>query len=171
MPISEDRRQLRQEVGAKLTLTPGVNILTFDQQNRVLLVRHQNNLPWEIPGGGMDPLQSPADAAVQLMWEETGLFVEPFRIIGAYGGDETFCRPDSHGNPINFVTIVFEAKVIGQKLAPPPVDTLETHYFDQDEIEQIDTHDWVRMILHDAYRNRNQANFDPPTWSPPTSGN
>jgi 8-oxo-dGTP pyrophosphatase MutT (NUDIX family) len=171
MAISEYLRQLRQKVGSDLILAPGVTILTFDEQDRVLLVRERDNELWGTPGGSIDPFETPADAAVREMWEETGLYVEPVRIVGAYGGDESFHWQYSNGDEIIYVTIVFEANVIGGKLEPQDTEILELRYFSQNEIELLDTHDWVKMVLKDAFRNRDTTNFDPPTWSPPSTKN
>ena len=167
MSISEYLRQLRQKVGSELILTPGVIILTFDEQDRVLLVRRHEDEMWGTPGGSIDPFETPADAAVREMWEETGLYVEPIRIVGAYGGDETVHWQYNDGDEVIYVTIVFEAKVIGGKLQPRETEIRELRYFSQDEIADLDAHSWVKMILNDAFRNRNSTNFSPPTWLPP----
>jgi 8-oxo-dGTP pyrophosphatase MutT (NUDIX family) len=171
MAISEYLRQLRKKVGSELILTPSVAILTFDEQDRVLLVRQRENRIWGTPGGSIDPFETPADAAVREMWEETGLYVEPIRILGAYGGNENFHWQYNNGDEVIYVTIAFEAKVIGGELKPQDREILELRYFSQDEIELLDTHDWVKMILNDAFRHRDFTNFDPPTWSPPTAEN
>ena len=63
MAISEYLRHLRKKVGSELILTPGVTILTFDEQDRVLLVRERDNEMWGTPGGSIDPFETPADAA------------------------------------------------------------------------------------------------------------
>jgi len=171
MTSSKYLRQLRKKVGSDLTLTPGVTILTFDAQDRVLLVCYREDKMWDIPGGTIDPFETPADAAVREMWEETGLHVEPVRIVGAYGGDETFHWQYSTGDEVIYITIVFEVKVIGGKLKPQNTEILELRYFSQSETELLDTHDWVKMILDDAFRHKDSTNFDPPTWSPPSTEN
>jgi 8-oxo-dGTP pyrophosphatase MutT (NUDIX family) len=171
MPMSEYLRQLRRKVGSEFILAAGVTMLVFDEQNRVLLVRQQDDELWSIPGGTIDPFQTLIDVAVREMREQTGLYVQPFRIIGAYGGDETFYQKDSQGNQVIYVTIVLEAKIIGGALKPNVTKIIELRYFNQTEIEHLDTHNRVRMILHDAYRHRNQTNFDPPAWSPPSTEN
>ncbi len=60
---------------------PSVTIITFDDRGRVLLARHADAVVWVAPGGSVDPHESPADAAVREMWEETGLRVEPTRVV------------------------------------------------------------------------------------------
>jgi len=82
VPISDYMRCLREKVGPDLLLAPSVTIITFDDQGRILLARHADTGVWVAPGGSVDPHESPADAAVREMWEETGLLVEPTKILG-----------------------------------------------------------------------------------------
>jgi 8-oxo-dGTP pyrophosphatase MutT (NUDIX family) len=171
MAISKYLRQLRQKVGPKLLLTPSVTILNFDEQERVLLACHRESGLWGTPGGSIDPFETPANAAVHKMWEETGLYVELTRIVGAYGGDQNFHWKYNNGDEVIYVIIVFEAKVIGGELKPQDEEILELRYFSQSEIEQLETHESVKMILRDAFRHKNQPCFDPPTWLPPSLEN
>src|SRR3970040_2781226 len=88
MPISEYVRRMRARVGTDLVLMPSVSVLAFDDRGRVLLVRHAETGRWVIPGGTVEPLDAPADAAVREIWEETGIRVELVRVLGVYGGPE-----------------------------------------------------------------------------------
>jgi 8-oxo-dGTP pyrophosphatase MutT (NUDIX family) len=85
MPISEYLLQLRQRVGSDLLLMPSVTVLVRDDRGRVLLVRNIETNIWVAPGGAVDPFETPADAAVREIWEETGLWVEPFACLGYTG--------------------------------------------------------------------------------------
>src|SRR5262249_30102470 len=88
MPISEYLRNLRSKVGPTLLLVPSVTGLVFDDDGRVLLVRHSNGGVWVAPGGAIDPGETPQDALVREVWEETGLRVMPKRMCGVFGGPE-----------------------------------------------------------------------------------
>jgi 8-oxo-dGTP pyrophosphatase MutT (NUDIX family) len=35
---------------------------------------------------GVDPDETPSDAVVREVWEETGLYIAPVRLLGVYGG-------------------------------------------------------------------------------------
>ncbi len=63
-------------------LVPSVTVITFDDRGRVQLARHADAGVWVAPGGCVDPHESPADAADREMWEETGLLVDPTRVLG-----------------------------------------------------------------------------------------
>jgi 8-oxo-dGTP pyrophosphatase MutT (NUDIX family) len=80
--MSDYIRGLREKIGTTVLEVPTVSILTFDVHERALLVRHVEGNDWSTPGGMIEPYETPANAAVREMWEETGLFVELTHIIG-----------------------------------------------------------------------------------------
>ena len=67
---------------------PSVVIIVRDERGRTLLTKDAGFSEWFPPGGSIDPDESPRDAAVREMQEETGLPVEPVRILGVRGGRE-----------------------------------------------------------------------------------
>lgn len=65
---------------------PWVNIVAFDEQDRLLLVRQfrqgTKGFSLEIPGGCVDPGEDPADAALRELREETGHVGERATFLG-----------------------------------------------------------------------------------------
>ena len=59
------------------------------QDNAILMVRHvePSRSYWTLPGGGLEAEETPAEAAVREVWEETGLRVRAVRLLweGNYG--------------------------------------------------------------------------------------
>ena len=53
----------------------GVNLVCFDDDDQVLLLRHVFHpaVPWGLPGGWLDGNESPAECALRELREETGL--------------------------------------------------------------------------------------------------
>jgi ADP-ribose pyrophosphatase YjhB (NUDIX family) len=57
----------------------------FDRMGRVLLVHHTyGRLNWELPGGFVEPGESPDEGARRELHEETGLQLEIDRLSGVY---------------------------------------------------------------------------------------
>jgi ADP-ribose pyrophosphatase YjhB (NUDIX family) len=66
-------------------LTLGVRGLVFDEQGRVLLVRHSYLPGWHLPGGGVEPGESAREALARELMEEGNIEVEgDARLIGVY---------------------------------------------------------------------------------------
>ena len=58
--------------------TGGVRVIVLDEENRILMVKHEHpeRTVWMVPGGGIEEGESSAQAAVREVLEETGLQVE-----------------------------------------------------------------------------------------------
>lgn len=136
MPMSEYVRDLRAKIGTTVLEVPTVAVLTFDESDRVLLVRHAEGNDWTTPGGMIEPYELPSNAAVREMWEETGLHVALTHVVGVFGG--TLCSSTySNGDKVAWVSTVFGAQPIRGTLKPDGEETLEAQYFSLAETLQL----------------------------------
>jgi 8-oxo-dGTP pyrophosphatase MutT (NUDIX family) len=166
MPMSEYMRRLRAKVGTDLVVAPSASVLVFDEHGRVLLGRHAETGRWVIPGGGVEPNEEPADAAVREAWEETGLHVVPTRLLGVYGGPE--CQVTyRNGDEVSYLTLVFEARVLAGVPRPDGVEILETRWVAPAELAGLPMAPWMRRLLGDGLADRGRTHFRAPTWVPP----
>ncbi len=62
----------------------GVEGIVFDEAGRVLLTQRRDLPFWCLPGGRVDPGETPMEAVVREVAEETGLEVEVERLVGVY---------------------------------------------------------------------------------------
>lgn len=166
MPMSDYMKRVRAKVGNDLLEIPSVSILTFDERDRVLLVHHADTRLWTTPGGAVEPYETPANAAVREMWEETGLHVELSRVLGIYGGPG-FGTTYSNGDEVSFLMSVFEGVVVGGELGPNDDESLEVGWFGEAETRELATQGWVDEVLGQVFADRTRLHFAPPTWSPP----
>ena len=128
MPMSEYVRNLRGKIGTTVLEVPTVSVLVFDDQDRVLLVRHVKGNDWTTPGGMIEPYETPADAAVREMWEETGLHVALTHILGVFGG--VLCSGTySNGDQVAWVSTAFAATPIRGALRPDGEETWRPEIF------------------------------------------
>lgn len=169
MPISDYLRQLRERIGHELVMMPCVTAAVFDDARRLLLVRHSNGDIWVAPGGAMDPDETPADAVVREVWEETGLWVEPTRIVGVYAGPD-FRVHYLNDDLVTYVMTVFACRVREGSPRPDGVETLEVRYVAERDIGALPVATWVRIVLPDMFAPAGGAAFAPPTWRPPADG-
>ena len=74
----------------------GAAAIIFDTQGRVLLVKENYISPgsvaprWSLPGGAVEPGETPQEAAIRETLEETGLTVNIDHLIGSYTLDTGF---------------------------------------------------------------------------------
>src|SRR4051812_39786059 len=73
MPISPYLKGLRDELGTRLLLMPGVTAVVFDDIGRVLLTERSDNGHWALVAGVMDPGEQLAETAVRECYEETAV--------------------------------------------------------------------------------------------------
>jgi 8-oxo-dGTP pyrophosphatase MutT (NUDIX family) len=167
--MSDYIRRLRAKVGHDRLLMPSVTVIVFDERGRVLLVKHADADAWVAPGGSIEPDETPADAAVREMWEETGLLVEPTRVIGVYGGPE-FLVTYTNGDQVAYLMTVFAGRVVEGEMRPDHVETLDVAYFSEAELVALNLPAWARIVLPDVFRDRHRTYFNQPTWQPPAHG-
>jgi len=168
MPMSEYIRGLRERIGTTVLEVPTVSVLVFDAQQRVLLVRHAEGNDWTTPGGMIEPYETPADAALRETWEETGLLVELGGIVGVFGGD--VCTSTyANGDEVAWVATVFRATRFSGELRPDGEETLETRFVHRADIESLRCKPHARMFVDAGYSSSSHAQFQEPTWRPPSA--
>jgi ADP-ribose pyrophosphatase YjhB (NUDIX family) len=131
-----------------MLIRPGVAAVIF-RDGAVLLQRRDDNGKWGLPGGGVEPGESVAVAIVREVREETGLEVEPVRLIGVYSdpaNHQIITYPD--GNVIHYVSSVFECAIRGGTLECG-CESLELGFFAPDALPD-DTLPISRIRIHDA---------------------
>jgi 8-oxo-dGTP pyrophosphatase MutT (NUDIX family) len=166
VPISDYLRRLREKLGPDLLLMPSVTGVVFDGARRLLMVEHADRDLWVLPGGAIDPGETPADALVREMWEETGLHVRPTTVRGVFSGPDFLVRY-RNGDEAIYVMSVFECEVLGGRERPDGVETLAVRYVSQAEALALPTPPWARVVLPQLFAPAGPG-FTPPTWMPPS---
>lgn len=149
MPTSGIVRELRAAVGHALLQLPSVSALTFDGDDRLLLIRNRDDGRWAVPGGCVEPNESPEEAVRREMREETGLEVEPSRLVGVFGGPRFRVRYPN-GDETSYVTATFACTIRGGTLRPDGEEALEARFFGWDEIEALELSAFTFELLRAA---------------------
>jgi len=156
MSISSYIKSLRQYIGNELLILPSVTAIVFDEDNRILLARHADTKRWVAPGGSIEPNENPIDAVIREVLEETGLNVEPIKILGVFGGSD-FEVIYSNGDRVTYVMTVYECKIIGGELKPDNSETLELRYVGASELADLDLALWASVVLPKMYESRSET--------------
>ena len=64
--------------------TLGAFAIIFDENERVLLSHRRDIDAWNLPGGGVESGETPVEAVIREVTEETGLEVAVDRLVGVY---------------------------------------------------------------------------------------
>ncbi len=148
-------------------VTPKVAVAAVvgNDAGEILLTQRADSGWWLYPVGWADAGYSPAEIAVKEVFEETGIEVEPIRLIACFDGLRLgFAR-------FPMYTLVFHCRVIGGELQGHPLETQSVGFYPFDALPQplagaprwLDT---ARAALRGEVR---ATDFDPPR-TPPWRG-
>jgi len=170
MAMSPHIRRLRAALGSELLVLPSVSGIVYDERDRVLLVQQATDGVWSAPGGSVDPEETPADAVVREVWEETGLYVAPVRLLGVYGGPSCVVTYPN-GDRTAYVMTVFECEARSGTLRATSDETTAAAFVGAAELSRYRTSPWVQHVLPGFYDRSRSGHFDAPSWRPaPSSG-
>jgi 8-oxo-dGTP pyrophosphatase MutT (NUDIX family) len=134
MPISPYIKSLRDSVGRRLLLLPGVTAVVFDDAGRLLLGQRSDNGHWALIAGVMDPGEQPAETVVREVYEETAVHVVPERITSVLT-QPPYTYPN--GDQTEFVDITFRCRVIGGEARVNDDESLAVGWFELDDLPPI----------------------------------
>ncbi len=120
----------------------GVQLAIIDG-DRVLLTMREDFEVWCLPGGGVDPGEVAADAAIREAHEETGLEIELERCVGLY------CHPYPNGDLNNHI-LLFAARPVGGTLMTTTPETLDARFFHRDDLPS-DIIPWQLPRINDVF--------------------
>jgi 8-oxo-dGTP diphosphatase len=136
LPIPEYVARLRAHVGHETLLLPAAAAIVRDEEGQVLLIRRGDGRGWSLPGGMMEPGECIAGCIVREVREETGLEVEPMRLVGVYSDPAAMQFAYPNGDRVHFVSTTFECRVVGGALQANGEESLDVAYFDPDALPQ-----------------------------------
>jgi 8-oxo-dGTP pyrophosphatase MutT (NUDIX family) len=146
---------------------PSVAGIVRDADDRILLVQQRDDGTWSTPGGSIEMVDTPADAVVREVWEETGLLVAPTRILAVFGGP-SFVVQYPNGDETQYISTIFECDIRGGVLRDRGDDGDEiqaARFFPYNEAIGLTLSVWLRPVLSRLYE-RTSTWFEPPTWTP-----
>jgi 8-oxo-dGTP pyrophosphatase MutT (NUDIX family) len=166
MGMSPYVRSLRKHLGHSRLLLPSVGGIVRDPGGRMLLVQTRDDGTWTTPGGSIEMTETPADAVVREVWEETGLLVAPTRVLAVLGGP-AFVVHYPNGDETQYVATMFDCEILGGDLrARGDDDEIQAaRFFPRNEALDLELGAWLRPVILRLYE-RGATWFELPTWSP-----
>ena len=133
LPAGEVRARFRSELG-HITPKVGSDGAIFDDQGRLLVMQRAPEGTWCLPCGWIEPHESPEEAVVREVREETGLSVTPRELVGVFSR-----RAGVESAPHATISILYLCDVKGGELACSS-EGLDLRYRNIDEVEEWFAH-------------------------------
>ncbi|PKV84130.1 NUDIX domain-containing protein [Streptomyces sp. TLI_146] len=148
-------REIRASAGHQLLFLPGVSVVVFDDEGRVLLGRRVDSGEWSIIGGIPEPGEQPAETAVREVYEEAAVrcVVEKVVLVDAL---HPVTYPN--GDRCQFMDICLKCRAVGGEARVNDDESLEVGWFPVDALPGLDEFSLFRI---------KQAMTDEPTWFAP----
>lgn len=153
MPMSAYYQQLRQKIGTQLIFNPCVAAIIRNEKEEILFQRPSLDSDiWSLPAGAIELGETPAEAVIREVWEETGLHVIPQQLRGVFGGKEyRYTYPD--GNQVEYVIFLFECSVASGTLQAIDGESADLRYFDVHSLPKLAL-PYPQEIFHPAMSER-----------------
>jgi 8-oxo-dGTP pyrophosphatase MutT (NUDIX family) len=109
---------LRQYVGQQRVILPGAMAVIFNEVGELLAVQKVGREYWSLPGGLADLGETTTHTLRREVFEETGLEVEPIRIIGVYSDPTLRYSRLANGDELQTVGLLMECQIVGGQIQP-----------------------------------------------------
>lgn len=127
LPPETVKARLSAELGY-ITPKVGADAAIFDDEGRILLELRTDSEQWCLPCGWVEPNESPADAVVREVREETGLDVAVVQLVGVFTR-----TPSLEYGPHTVIAIVHLCDVVGGTLAKSH-ESLDLRYWHIEDV-------------------------------------
>jgi ADP-ribose pyrophosphatase YjhB (NUDIX family) len=122
------------------------------RDEKILLVREMlDGGRWTLPGGWMDPGDSPGGAAAREFREETGYEVRPLKLAAVY-------ERGRHGHPVFYfstIKLFFVCELTGGT-PTTSTETGESAFFGEDELPELSIARVTPAQIHMLYKHKRQ---------------
>ena len=151
-------KAVRKVWGSSRLMLLGTTAVVRDEQGRVLIQQRSDSGAWNLPGGIMEIGEDPAASNMREVHEETGLHIQPIRLVGVYGGDEYFVTYPN-GDEVAYINYVFESRIVGGKLEMTDGESTAQRFVTPDNLPAGFDTKHAKLIDH-AF-NRSEPYFEP----------
>jgi ADP-ribose pyrophosphatase YjhB (NUDIX family) len=119
-----------QGVAGYVTPKVAVGAIVGNDRGELLLIQRGDSGMWLYPTGWADVGYSAAEVVVKEVAEETGIDVDPLRLVAVFDG----LRLGASGLP--FYSLVFHCQAVGGTLQPHPLEARDVGWFGEDNLPE-----------------------------------
>ncbi len=127
------------------SVVPAVSAIVTDAHGRILLILRTDNGYWSIPGGGLNPGESVADATVREVREETGIDCQVTGLVGIYSDPNHVAAYDD-GEVRQEFSICLTTSMTGGTVTTSS-ESAEVQFMPPDTIPNLRMHPSIRLRI------------------------
>lgn len=99
-------QNLRRIAGTQPLMQCGATVVVFDSEERVLMLRRNDNKRWCFPGGSIELGEYVEETAQREVLEEAGIHVGNLRLLNVFSGEELYYKYPN-GDEVYNVDVVY----------------------------------------------------------------
>jgi len=155
---------LRSRIGRRKTIVVYATAVIHDERRRILFQRRTDfrDAWWGLPGGALEIGETLAECAMREAFEETGLTVEPVRLVGVYTGPQYDVRYPN-GDEVQQWTAAFECRIVGGQARADGEEASEVAFCAE---TLLPCPSWYAAMAQDTWAGAEAATFEPPRAAP-----
>ncbi|HAS6550736.1 TPA: NUDIX domain-containing protein [Vibrio parahaemolyticus] len=136
MSASDYIKEVRSKIGTMPLLIPGVAAVILNESKELLLQQKLDGT-WSLPAGMIEPQESPVQALIREVREETGLAVKVERLLGVFGG-EGFGFTYPNGDQVEYTVIMFKCVVESNSKSATDDETVCLEWFSKGNMPKLE---------------------------------
>ena len=147
-------------IGPRKILLAYTTALIRNNEGQLLLERRTDFDWWGLPGGVLELGETFAACGIREVREETGLIVEPLRLIGVYAGPK-YDVSYPNGDQVQQCTAALEYQILNGETRPDGREVTETQFFSPESLPD-NCPIWYSDMIRDCLAHKQQAILEPP---------
>lgn len=156
--LAEWMKSVGEGVAGYVTPKVAVGALVGNERGELLLVQRADSGMWLYPTGWADVGYSASEVAAKEVFEETGIAVEPVRLVALLDGMRLgFTR-------VPLYSLVFHCRMVGGSLARHPLECADVGWFAEDALPSptAGADRWGELAFRAIRDEPMETHFDPP---------
>jgi ADP-ribose pyrophosphatase YjhB (NUDIX family) len=144
---------IRRHIGQDPFVAAAAIAAVFDDDDRLLIVRRSDDGTWSLPGGMVELGERIDQTVISEVREETGLEIEPVRLIGVHSNADYIVR-FPHGDVVKAASCLFRCRITGGTLEVDQDEIIDARFCKKDELPDLPTRykDRVAAAFEDAVK-------------------
>jgi len=160
--VEEWLKTVGEGVPGYVTPKIAIGAVVGNDEGKILLIQRADSGVWLYPTGWADIGYSASEVAIKEVREETGIDVEPIRLVAVLDG----LRLGFHRIPL--YSLVFHCRTVGGKVEPHPLECLDAGWFAEDHLPEplAGRERWTPHAFRAIRGEPMDVLFDPPRQPP-----